>query len=147
MQSQLRVVWVLGLRVPARAVQPQLRVVIRRTGLAPWVELALALVLLLLLVVVLLLDVPLLGGKARLLIRKYDHFTPAREMRRDVRALTARNHPEGRYYPMQRHALWNSYLRAKAQGYLAHKKQGSNLLELELEVAPVHLPVPRLRRL
>ena len=72
-------------------------------------------------------------GKACLLIRKHDHFTPAREMRRDVRALTARNHPfrsfrffelpteadtgtgsverpcflhpEGRYYPMKRHAL------------------------------------------
>ena len=30
---------------------------------------------------------------------------PARKMRRDVRALTARNHPEGRFYPMQCHAL------------------------------------------
>ena len=32
------------------------------------------------------------GGKACLLIRKHDHFTPAREIRRHVRAL-ARNHP------------------------------------------------------
>ena len=31
------------------------------------------------------------------LIRKRGHFTPARKMRRDVRALTARNHPEGRW--------------------------------------------------
>jgi len=31
-------------------------------------------------------------GKAGSLIRKHDHFTPAREMRRDVRALTARDH-------------------------------------------------------
>ena len=35
------------------------------------------------------------GGEACLLIRKHDHYTPARKMRRDVRALTARNHPEG----------------------------------------------------
>ena len=27
-------------------------------------------------------------------------------MRRDVRALTPRNNPEGRYYPMKRHSLW-----------------------------------------
>ena len=27
------------------------------------------------------------GGKACLLIRKHDHFTPAREMRRDIKAL------------------------------------------------------------
>ena len=40
------------------------------------------------------------GGGACLSIRKYDHFTPAREMRRDIKALTARNHPEGRYYPI-----------------------------------------------
>jgi len=45
------------------------------------------------------------GGKAGLLIRKHDHFTPARKMRQDVRALTAHNHPEGRYYPMKRH-VW-----------------------------------------
>ena len=38
-------------------------------------------------------------------IRKHDHYTPAREIRRDVRALAARNHPEGRYYPVERHAL------------------------------------------
>jgi hypothetical protein len=37
--------------------------------------------------------------------RRDNHFTPAREMRRDVRALTVRNHPEGRYYPLKRHAL------------------------------------------
>ena len=30
-------------------------------------------------------------GKAGLLIRKHDHYTPARKMRRDVRALTATN--------------------------------------------------------
>ena len=34
------------------------------------------------------------GGEACLLIRKQDHFTPTREIRRHVRAL-ARNHPEG----------------------------------------------------
>jgi len=32
------------------------------------------------------------GGMACSMIRKNDHFTPAREMRRDVRALTAHNH-------------------------------------------------------
>ena len=32
---------------------------------------------------------PLLGGKACWLIRKHDHFTPAREMRRDIKALTS----------------------------------------------------------
>jgi len=36
----------------------------------------------------------LAGGEACLLIRKHDHFTPTREIRRHVRAL-ARNHPEG----------------------------------------------------
>ena len=39
------------------------------------------------------------GGKAGLLMCKHDHYTPARKMRRDVRALTAHNHPEGRFYP------------------------------------------------
>ena len=34
------------------------------------------------------------GGKARVLIRKHDHFTPTMEIKRHVRAL-ARNHPEG----------------------------------------------------
>jgi len=34
------------------------------------------------------------GGKAGSLIRKHDHFTPTREIRRHVRAL-ARNHPGG----------------------------------------------------
>ena len=48
---------------------------------------------------------PAPGGIACLSIRKHDHFTPTREMRRYVRALTARNHPEGRYCPMKRHAL------------------------------------------
>ena len=43
-------------------------------------------------------------GKAGLLIRKHDYFKPARKMRRDVRALTARNHPEGRFYPVRRYA-------------------------------------------
>jgi len=38
------------------------------------------------------------GGKAGSLIRKHDHSKPARKMRRDVRALTARNHPEGGYW-------------------------------------------------
>ena len=38
------------------------------------------------------------GGGAWLLIRKRDHFSPARKMRQGVRALTARNHP-GRFYP------------------------------------------------
>ena len=33
--------------------------------------------------------------------RKHDHFTPARKMRGDVRALTVRNHPEGLFYPMR----------------------------------------------
>jgi len=41
-----------------------------------------------------------LGGKACLLIRKHDHFTPTREIKRHVRAL-ARNHPEG--WKLQRH--------------------------------------------
>jgi len=45
------------------------------------------------------------GGGSGLLIRKHDHFTRARKMRRDVRALTARHYPEGRFYPMRRHAL------------------------------------------
>ena len=45
------------------------------------------------------------GRKAGSLTRKHDHYTPTRKMRRDVRALTARNHPEGRFYPMERHAL------------------------------------------
>ena len=35
-----------------------------------------------------------LRGKACLLIRKHDHFTPLREIKRHLRAL-ARNHPEG----------------------------------------------------
>ena len=46
------------------------------------------------------------GGKACLLIRKHDHFTPAREIRRDIKALT--NSPYElvtRYYPMKRHAF------------------------------------------
>jgi len=34
------------------------------------------------------------GGEACLLIRKHDHFTPTREIKRHVRAI-ARNHPEG----------------------------------------------------
>jgi hypothetical protein len=38
------------------------------------------------------------GGKAGLSIRKHDQFTPARKMRRDVRALTVRSHPEGCVY-------------------------------------------------
>ena len=37
---------------------------------------------------------------ACLLIRKHDHFTPTREIKRHVRAL-ARNHPEG--WNLQRH--------------------------------------------
>jgi len=45
------------------------------------------------------------GWGAGLLIRKHDHYTPAKKTRRDVRALTARDHPEGRFYPMERHAL------------------------------------------
>jgi len=40
------------------------------------------------------------GGESSLLIRKHDHYTLARKMRRDVRA-TARNHPEGRLYHME----------------------------------------------
>ena len=36
---------------------------------------------------------------------KDDHFTPARKMRRDGRALKAPNHPEGRFYPMRQHAI------------------------------------------
>ena len=35
------------------------------------------------------------GGEACLLIRKHDHYTPARKTRRDVRALTSRNRPKG----------------------------------------------------
>ena len=35
------------------------------------------------------------GGGACLLIGKHYHFTPARGVRRDIKALTARNHPEG----------------------------------------------------
>ena len=34
------------------------------------------------------------GGKAGLLIRKHDHFTPAREIRRDVRALQPATAPQ-----------------------------------------------------
>ena len=34
------------------------------------------------------------GGKACLLLRQHDHFTPTREITRHLRAL-ARNHPEG----------------------------------------------------
>ena len=40
------------------------------------------------------------GGKACLLIRKNDHFTPTREIRQRVRAL-ARHHPNG--WKFQRH--------------------------------------------
>ena len=40
------------------------------------------------------------GGKACLLLCKYDHFSPTREIRRHVRAL-ARNYPEG--WNLQRH--------------------------------------------
>ena len=40
---------------------------------------------------------PSRGGKPGLLIGKYDHFTPARKMRRDVR-LTASQHPEVRLF-------------------------------------------------
>jgi len=43
--------------------------------------------------------------KAGLLILKHDHFTPARQFRQDVRAPTARNHAEGRSYPIRRHAF------------------------------------------
>jgi len=42
------------------------------------------------------------GGKAGSLIRKHVPYTPARRMRRDVRALTSRNHPDWRCYPMRR---------------------------------------------
>jgi len=38
------------------------------------------------------------GEKAGLLIRKHDHHTPLREIRRGIRALTAHNRPEGRYF-------------------------------------------------
>ena len=41
-----------------------------------------------------------MGGKACLLIRKHDHFTPTREIERHVRAL-ARNNPEG--WKLKRH--------------------------------------------
>jgi len=34
-------------------------------------------------------------GKVGSLIRKHDNFTPARKMRRNVRGLTALDHPEG----------------------------------------------------
>ena len=37
--------------------------------------------------------------EASLSVRKYDHFTPAREMRRDSRALTAHNTPKGSLHP------------------------------------------------
>ena len=40
------------------------------------------------------LRTPVQGGEAGLLIRKHDHFTPTREIRRHVWAL-ARNHPDG----------------------------------------------------
>jgi len=45
-------------------------------------------------------------GKAGLLIRKHDHYTPARKTRRDVRVNSPYNcsHPEGRFYPMGRRA-------------------------------------------
>ena len=42
------------------------------------------------------------GGGACLLIRKHDHFTPTREIRRHVRAL-ARDHPKG--WKLQESAL------------------------------------------
>ena len=44
-----------------------------------------------------IIDAALPGGKACLSIRKHNHFTPAREIRRNVRTFTARNRPEGRY--------------------------------------------------
>jgi len=37
------------------------------------------------------------GGKAGSSIRKHDHYTPARQTRRDVRATKARDHPGGRF--------------------------------------------------
>ena len=40
-------------------------------------------------------DLPTQGGAAGSLIQRHDHFTPARKMRRDVRALTAHNHRGG----------------------------------------------------
>ena len=36
---------------------------------------------------------------------KHDHSTPARNMRRDVRTLASRNHPEKRQYHVRRHTL------------------------------------------
>ena len=46
-----------------------------------------------------------LRGKTVFLIHNHDHLTPAREVRRDVRALKARNNPEGQYYPMNQHVF------------------------------------------
>ena len=46
------------------------------------------------------------GGGVGSSIRKHDHYTPARKIRRDVRDLTARNHPKERFNPMERHALY-----------------------------------------
>ena len=46
------------------------------------------------------------GGKACSLIRKHDHFTPTREIKRHVRAL-ARNHPEG--WKLQEHEYFEYY--------------------------------------
>ena len=58
------------------------------------------------------------GGKACLLIRKHDHFTPMKEIKRHVSAL-ARNHPEG----------WN----LQKQGSRDDEYEGSDKNEAEGE--------------
>ena len=60
---------------------------------------------------------PIMGGKAGLLIRKHDHFTPTREIRRHVRAL-ARNRPGGRYCPLARLA------RLRRANYRSDERRG-----------------------
>ena len=56
------------------------------------------------------------GGKACLSIRKHDHFTPAREIKRHVRAL-GRNHPEGyNLHPCGRHNREKRRHRCEGEG-------------------------------
>ena len=65
------------------------------------------------------------GGKAGSLICKHDHLTPARKMRRDVRALKVRDHHERRFYPTGRHALKPRKLDANSQTRPLHANEGN----------------------
>ena len=46
-------------------------------------------------------------------------------MRRDVRALTARTHPEGRLYPMRRHALYDQVRKSEGTNLGAADREGA----------------------